>query len=83
METGRASNPRREGSIPSRPAGAIVQQENAAFALQGSGCDSPSLHSESGIVAQAGERLDGIEEVAGASPAGSTTLVFELFEAHD
>lgn len=62
MATSRDSNPRREGSIPSRPAppilvmnvvspstngswhGAIVQQENAAFALQGSGCDSPSLH---------------------------------------
>lgn len=60
--------------------GAIVQQENPAIAMRRSGCDSPSLHhlaepgrrSRSGAIAQPGERLDGIEEVAGATPAGST-----------
>lgn len=60
--------------------GAIVQQENPAIAMRRSGCDSPSLHhlatrtvrGRSGAIAQPGERLDGIEEVAGAIPAGST-----------
>jgi hypothetical protein len=60
-----------------RDSPAIVQQENSAFALQGSGCDSPSLHQITthdtrGAVAQTGERLDGIEKVAGAIPVSST-----------
>lgn len=75
----------REGSIPSQPAnfdttpGAIFQQENLALAQQGSGCNSRSLHQlhlrhAHGVVAQRGERFDGIEEVAGAIPVDSTKL---------
>jgi hypothetical protein len=54
--------------------GAIFQQENPAFARQGSGCNSRSLHhvTKHGVVAQRGERFDGIEEVAGAIPVDST-----------
>lgn len=68
--------------LPAAPPtpGAIVQQENPAIAMRRSGCDSPSLHhlavsqrrTRRGAIAQSGERLDGIEEVAGATPAGST-----------
>lgn len=60
--------------------GVLVQQENTALALQKSGCDSPALHPSYrliysmcfGVEAHPGERLGGIEKVAGANPVDST-----------
>lgn len=74
MVTGRASNPRREGSIPSRPAerGDSSTGEHC-IRMAEIGVRFPVAPPSIGAVAQRGERLDGIEEVAGASPAGSTS----------
>ena len=41
------------------------------------GCDK-LRHSFGGAVAQLGARLDGIEEVVGSNPIGSTNFVFSF-----
>lgn len=82
MVTGRDSNTRREGSIPSQPAtGSFGTRRHETMGrwfnrrtIRSHRIDRGAIprRSTHGIVAQTGERLDGIEEVAGAIPADST-----------
>jgi hypothetical protein len=50
---------------------ACVEEERLSF----TGCDRLK-HSFGGAVAQLGARLDGIEEVVGSNPIGSTNIDF-------
>lgn len=68
-----ASKTPKESSILSPCHGLIVQEEDAGFASQRSGCDSRSVHH--GALAQMGERLDGIQKAAGSIPASSTVTI--------
>ena len=55
--------------------GRVVKREDTCFARRRSGFDSPRVHHFFGALAHLGERKNGILDVTGSSPVGSTIFI--------